>query len=67
MRFGICVPTSEFLEELWRIDYAHRVSVEDLDRRFMNLEREAPLVLSHPKATWERLFMRYAPESGEDG
>lgn len=32
----------------------------------MNLEREAPFVLSRLKATWERLFMRYAPESGED-
>lgn len=65
MKFGICVPTSKFLEELRGIDYMHRVSVEHLDRRFMNLEREAPLVLSYLKATWEKLFMRYAPESGE--
>jgi len=45
-------PNREFLVELWGINYKHRVSVEDLDRRFMNLEREGPLVLSHLKATW---------------
>jgi len=44
--------TSDFLKELWGIDYSYRVSVEDLDRRFMNLEREAPLVLPHLKTTW---------------
>jgi sugar phosphate isomerase/epimerase len=46
-------PIREFLEELWRLNYGHRVSVEDLDRRFMNLEREGPLVLSHLEATRE--------------
>lgn len=46
-------PIQEFLEKLWGINYDHRVSVEDLDRRFMNLEREAALVLSHIRSTWE--------------
>jgi sugar phosphate isomerase/epimerase len=50
-------PNRELLEELWGMNYKHRVSVEDLDRRFMNLEREAPLVLSHLKATWESFSM----------
>lgn len=50
-------PTRELLERLWGINYKHRVSAEDLDRRFMNLEREAPLVLSHLKATWESFSM----------
>ena len=59
-------PMSEFLEELRGINYTHRVSVEDLDRRFMNLEREAPLVFSYLKATWEKLSTRSATESGED-
>jgi sugar phosphate isomerase/epimerase len=48
-------PNRELLEKLWEINYKHRVSVEDLDRKFMNLEREAPLVLSHLKTTWESL------------
>ncbi|MBW1743995.1 MAG: sugar phosphate isomerase/epimerase [Deltaproteobacteria bacterium] len=47
----------EFLERLWRANYAHRVSVEDLDRRFMNLEREAPLVLSHIREIWQGVSM----------
>lgn len=46
-------PNRELLEKLRGINYKHRVSVEDLDRKFMNLEREAPLVLSHLKTTWE--------------
>jgi D-psicose/D-tagatose/L-ribulose 3-epimerase len=50
-------PNRELLEELWGMNYKHRVSVEDLDRRFMNLEREAPFVLSHLKATWESFSM----------
>jgi sugar phosphate isomerase/epimerase len=48
-------PTGEFLRSLHNIGYDHRLSIEDLDRNFMNLEREAPLVLSHVKKVWEGL------------
>ncbi len=48
-------PTGEFLRSLYNIGYDHRLSIEDLDRNFMNLEREAPLVLSHVKKVWEGL------------
>lgn len=48
-------PVDDFLEQLWKLNYNHRVSVEDLDRKFMNLEREAPLVLAYLKDQWNRL------------
>lgn len=48
-------PTGEFLRSLHKMGYDHRLSIEDLDRNFMNLEREAPLVLSHVKKVWEGL------------
>lgn len=48
-------PTGEFLQSLHNIGYNNRLSIEDLDRNFMNLEREAPLVLSHVKQVWEGL------------
>jgi len=37
------------------IGYDRRLSIEDLDRKFMNLEREAPIVLAHVRQTWEDL------------
>ncbi|MBW2058512.1 MAG: sugar phosphate isomerase/epimerase [Deltaproteobacteria bacterium] len=46
-------PVEGLLKKLREIDYTYTMSVEDLDRRFMNLEREAPLVLSHIRSTWE--------------
>ncbi len=45
-------PVEDFLEQLWKLNYKHRISVEDLDRKFMNLEREAPLVLAYLKEKW---------------
>jgi sugar phosphate isomerase/epimerase len=48
-------PTGEFLQSLHNMGYDHRLSIEDLDRNFMNLEREAPLVLSHVQKAWEGL------------
>ena len=51
-------PTGEFLRSLHNMGYDHRLSIEDLDRKFMNLEREAPLVLSHVQKAWEDLSCR---------
>ncbi len=48
-------PIDDFLEQLWKLPYRHRISVEDLDRKFMNLEREAPLVLASLKEKWSSL------------
>lgn len=48
-------PIESFLAELRGLHYQHRISVEDLDRKFMNLEREGPLVLAYLKEIWNRL------------
>jgi len=48
-------PTRDFMQSLKNIDYDKRISIEDLDRKFMNLEREAPIVLAHIRKTWEEL------------
>jgi hypothetical protein len=48
-------PTREFMQSLHTIGYDKRISIEDLDRKFMNLEREAPIVLAHVRRTWEDL------------
>jgi sugar phosphate isomerase/epimerase len=49
-------PIDDFLEQLWKLNYSHRISVEDLDRKFMNLEREAPQVLSYLGEKWNLLM-----------
>lgn len=48
-------PIDSFLAQLKGLHYQHRISVEDLDRKFMNLEREGPLVLTYLKQQWNRL------------
>jgi len=47
-------PIDSFLAQLRGLHYQHRISVEDLDRKFMNLEREGPLVLAYLKEQWNR-------------
>jgi hypothetical protein len=37
------------------VGYNRRISIEDLDRKFMNLEREAPIVLTHIRQIWKEL------------
>jgi len=46
-------PIKEFLRSLKKISYHNRISIEDLDRKFMNVEREAPVVLSYVKNMWD--------------
>lgn len=48
-------PIKEFLRSLKKIGYDNRLSIEDLDRKFMNIEREAPIVLSNVRNMWESL------------
>jgi sugar phosphate isomerase/epimerase len=48
-------PVDAFLGQLGKLRYNHRISVEDLDRKFMNLEREAPLVLAYLRKRWEEV------------
>lgn len=50
-------PIQEFLEKLPGVNWNHRVSAKDVDRRFMNLEREATLVLSYLRVTWKSFPM----------
>jgi hydroxypyruvate isomerase len=48
-------PIESFLAELRGLHYQHRISVEDLDRKFMNLEREGPLVLAYLSKMWKQM------------
>jgi sugar phosphate isomerase/epimerase len=48
-------PIEPFLAELRSLHYQHRISIEDLERKFMNLEREGPLVLAYLRKTWKQL------------
>lgn len=45
-------PVDEFLRSLWAMGYRGRISIEDLDRKLMNLEREGRLVLTHVRERW---------------
>jgi sugar phosphate isomerase/epimerase len=47
-------PVADFLGELKTMGYDTRISIEDLDRKFMNLEREAPIVLQRVRELAER-------------
>ena len=50
-------PIEAFLRSLKKIGFDNRISIEDLDRKFMNLDREASIVLSHVRRTWEDLAL----------